>query len=528
MKSVQASCPSCAAPVEFLIRTSLTTVCEFCSSVVARTDKKLEDRGKVADIVETSTPLHIGMGGKHDGKRFEIVGRIQYKHSAGGVWNEWYLAFTTGKWGWLAEAQGKLYLTFQKKMSSKGAVPPIDSLEVGRRFETKVGELVVEELGQATVVAAEGEMPFVFTPNTAHSFADLSGPDGAYATFDYSEQELVIYLGHEVSFDDLGISKDAVAPESAPKLVSSVSVNCPQCAGPFTMHVPDQAERLVCPSCAGMLDVSEGKLKYLQKIKWGKRQPVIPIGTEGTLFGTKYTVIGFVHKTTRDSGMTYHWCEYLLYEARAGFRWLVHSDNHWNFLVPIAAGEVRDSGMSATYKGKRFQLFDRGKARVKFVLGEFYWRVEVGEETKTRDLIAPPEMLSVEETIVTTSKSATSKSAASDAPIFEGEISYTHGRYVTRPEIEEAFGVKDLRASWVIGPTQPSPVDRAVYRSWWRIVLLLCALDFVIAVVLSKKVDHWFLFWAIVMVSVIPIGTAIYGSTVEKSRWANSDYSPYE
>ena len=376
-------------------------------------------------------------------------------------------------------------------------------------------------------------MPFIFTPNTPHKFADLSGPDGAYATFDYSEHDPAVYVGREVTFDDLGISKDAVAPESAPKLVSSVSINCPQCAGPLTLHAPDQAERLVCPSCAGLLDVGQGKLKYLKKLKWGKRQPVIPIGTEGTLFGTKYTVIGFVHRTTTVDRKTYHWCEYLLYEPRAGFRWLVHADNHWNFLEPIAAGKVRDSGMSAIYKDKRFQLYDRGKARVRFVLGEFYWRVEVGEEAKTRDLIAPPEMLSVEESILTEpgapvfdDEPVLSEKKSGESP--QGEINYSHGWYVTRGEIEQAFGVKGLRSSWTIGPTQPSPVDRTVYSSWWKVILLLCVMDFLIAVVLSKNVDHWFLFWAIVMASVIPIGAAIYGHSVEKSRWANSDYSPYE
>ena len=62
--SRQAPCPACGAPVEFKVSASLVTVCPFCSSVIARGDKKLEDHGKVADIVETQSPLKLDLKGK--------------------------------------------------------------------------------------------------------------------------------------------------------------------------------------------------------------------------------------------------------------------------------------------------------------------------------------------------------------------------------------------------------------------------------------------------------------------------------
>ena len=37
---------------------------------------------KVAAIVETATPLHLGLRGKYKGKRFDLVGHVQFQHLA--------------------------------------------------------------------------------------------------------------------------------------------------------------------------------------------------------------------------------------------------------------------------------------------------------------------------------------------------------------------------------------------------------------------------------------------------------------
>ena len=107
MKRRGTVCPACGGPVEFQIGSAAVTICEFCNSAVARTDKKIEDYGKVADLVETDTRLRRGYSGRFNKKRFQVVGRVQYSHPAGGVWDEWYLAFPGDRWGWLAYAQGK-------------------------------------------------------------------------------------------------------------------------------------------------------------------------------------------------------------------------------------------------------------------------------------------------------------------------------------------------------------------------------------------------------------------------------------
>src|SRR5205807_948539 len=95
---------------------------------------------------------------------------------------------------------------------------------------------------------------------------------------------------------------------------------------------------------------------------------------------------------------TYPFSEYLLFSPKIGFRWLVDSDNHWSYVQPIAVGAVEDdSGHGGVkYDGVRFKSFQRSSLKVAEVVGEFYWRVEIGERVAAEDYIAPPAMVSSE------------------------------------------------------------------------------------------------------------------------------------
>ena len=124
--------------------------------------------------------------------------------------------------------------------------------------------------------------------------------------------------------------------------------------------------------------------------------PLIPLGTTGTFAGTSYTVIGFLVRSVTEEGTVYRWQEYLLYNPSVGFRWLVHSDDHWNFVSRFRPEKSTTIIATRPTAGKAFRLFGGGLATVRSVLGEFYWKVEVGEEVQTRDLIHPPEALSIE------------------------------------------------------------------------------------------------------------------------------------
>ena len=505
--SLQGHCPTCGAPIAFGMANSLVTICDSCHTIAGRGDGSLENYGQVADLAQTDSPLQVGLSGEVKGVPFVVTGRAQYKHSAGGVWDEWYVAFRDGKrWGWLAEAQGKYYLTFPKELPSDFAFD-----FAGTPLETEVaipdnGTMKVVEIGEATAISAEGEIPYEFRVGETAVYADLQGSNGRFATLDNSESPPTLYLGGEFSLERLGIDPHAASREDdEAAAVGAIGISCPNCGGTLEQHCPESL-RIVCSYCDSLIDVSEGQgsLKFLEKLGKQKIKPVIPLGSKGTLRGREYQVIGFMRRKVRDGGVDYPWQEYLLYTPRQGFHWLIHSESHWSLGKPVSAGAVKIRGPSCTYDSKTFRLFDRSVPIVTHVLGEFYWEVSKGERTHSKDFIHPPWMLSREESRGG-SDAANAAAAMADLPPIVNpqqpadgqlqagsqnrEVNYTVSEYLTTAEVEQAFGVKGLRKPHTVAPNQPYP-HKGIYPMALMFYAVTVALAIFFFVTGSSKVVY--------------------------------------
>lgn len=434
-------------------------VCPYCRSALARTDRGLADLGKVAEITESESPLKLGLKGEFKGNRFELTGRAQLKHQLGGYWDEWYATFSNGWVGWLAEAQGRFYLTFFQPLAEGVSLPSFDDLQLGQ-FVTEIPSqtpLMVQEKGVATSIAADGEIPYQLTPNEESNFADLAGKGNAFATIDYSMSPPWVFVGQQVTLEEIGLG-DAKSAKREARRVFAAAMGCPNCGGPLTLVAPDKTERVTCPNCDSLLDVNQGNLSYLHALNPSPAPDfVLPIGTEGTFMGdVKFKIIGATARSVTFDGIKYFWHEYLMYNPMVGFRWLVHSDNHWNFVEPVNPAEVAQSGMlvsgsTVSYDGKNYKIFQDAPAMVEYVKGEFYWRVEQGETVRAVDYISAPKMLSQEMTA--------------------NEVNWSVGTYMTNAEIEKIFGITDLPKPWGVAPNQP--FTGSFYYTWGALPLLL-------------------------------------------------------
>jgi uncharacterized Zn finger protein (UPF0148 family) len=466
MSVLQSNCPSCGGPIEFKAGSTIVVICPFCRSAVSRTDRALTDLGKIAEVADSESPLKIGLKGTYKDNRFELTGRAQLRHELGGFWDEWYATFSNGWVGWLAEAQGRFYLTFYQPTPQGVTLPAFDGLQLGQVMPEIPGPVpfMVQERGRGTYNAAEGEIPYKLVPGEQFCFADLAGKNNAFATIDYSIEPPWLFVGSQVTLQEIGLG-DAKPVQRDAKRVSAAGMGCPNCGGPLSLNAPDKSERVTCPNCNSLLDVNQGNLTYLKTLNPPPSQPdfVAPIGAEGVFKdGVSYKIIGAVVRSVTVEGIQYFWHEYLLYNPSAGFRWLVHSDNNWNFVEPVSPAEVEQygsigPGAQVKYSGKTFKIFQDAPAVVEYVKGEFYWRVEQGETVRAVDYISPPLMLSQE--------------------ISANEVNWSLGTFMTNAEVQKIFGVSDLPKPWDIAPNQP--FTGRFYYTWGLLPLLLL---FIVAV----------------------------------------------
>jgi hypothetical protein len=419
-------------------------VCSYCRTAVLRTDRGIESMGQFADLVPMESPLRLFAEGQLGSQSFLLVGMAQLRHQAGGLTQEWYAKFS-GSWGWLAEAQGRYYMTFEVEGAQ---LPPLERLAPGSQvtLPTMLGAqrtFTVAEIGSATYVAANGELPFRLVPNTSYRFVDLSDGEGHFATIDYGEpgDAPTLYTGQQLTLAELQISGGEVGPSRDAK-ISSTRLACPSCNAPIELHSPESL-RAACAYCNTLLDVQSGNLRVLEKLA-RKAVPRIPLGTTATFSEGALTVIGYVERSAQIEGEWYGFEEYLMFEPAIGFRWLVNSDGHWSYVQPVAVGatELTDTGVK--YDGVKFRLFQQSPLRVDTVVGEFYWKVQAGEQTFGEDYIAPPAMLSKE---------------ASGT-----EQNWSLSTYVTRKELQAALGGKpelDFGGGTGVGANQPDPIGKS-------------------------------------------------------------------
>jgi Domain of unknown function (DUF4178) len=200
MRGPAGRCPNCSAPIQFKWSSAVQTVCESCRSVVVRHDLDLDAIGEVSDLPPDSSPVQLGTQGRFDGRAFTVIGRIVYEHDDGG-WNEWHLAFADGSSGWLSDAQAEFAISALVVPSKP--MPPPEKLKVGYRYSWQGHDLEVATLTKARYAGVDGELPFEYWGKETSLFADLRSHSSTFATFDYSGDEPLLFVGRFVDFDEL-------------------------------------------------------------------------------------------------------------------------------------------------------------------------------------------------------------------------------------------------------------------------------------------------------------------------------------
>jgi ribosomal protein L37AE/L43A len=466
-----AKCPSCGAQLKFRAFQSKVCICDFCKSTVVRDGSKLEDIGKMADIQDDPTPIQIGTDGSWDKANFTVLGRLRYEYEDG-LWNEWYVQFGNGdRVGWLTEAQGEYTLTWAVK-GTLPALPAFTELTPGQNLNLGGKSFEVADIQSARVVAGEGELPFKVGMGYEAPVADLRNSEGGFATLDYSDGAPVLYTGNTKPFDDFNFRnlRNVFADTGTP--VKGKEFKCLGCGAPLTFRSRD-IKTVACGHCGTVIDTAKPTFQIVAKVEELHRNPklVLPLGGKAHFRGHDYEMIGVMRRTVGEGVDAYTWTEYLLYHDKQGYRWLSEYNGHFSFITPATKRPQAPTKGDATYLGKRYQHFAHYICRTTYVAGEFYWRVELGDEAIVDDYIAPPGLISRERS--------------------GKELSWSHSEYVTGDDVWKAMKLPGKPpAALGVAPNQPSPHTGSIKRHWfWFVMFLLAAIvvHMVMAVVGGKR-----------------------------------------
>ena len=203
MTQPTATCPNCGAKIIFKWSSSVQAVCEYCKSVLVRSDVDLKKVGQVADLLPDISPIQLNAEGNYRNKAFVVIGRILYQYDQGG-WNEWHLMMNDGTSGWLSDAQEEYAISFAATGSTTGQKLPAESqVQIGQTYSWNGANYTVSVITQAHFRGVQGELPFQYWDKDDVAFADLRSSSRKFATLDYSDIEPVLYLGELLEFDDL-------------------------------------------------------------------------------------------------------------------------------------------------------------------------------------------------------------------------------------------------------------------------------------------------------------------------------------
>lgn len=460
MTRVTAQCPSCGAPVEWISAASVQTTCRYCTSVIVRTDVDLRAVGVKSSVPPTVSPIRLGTRGSYKGRGFEVIGRLVYAYERG-RWNEWHLLYDDGATGWLSDAQAEYALTEQ---APAAALPAPQQVRPGMAVDGGQERFTVTAVTRARYAGTEGELPFEKWSPGEMVFADLRGERGGFGTIDYSEHPPLLFVGRSVGFDELALS-ELREPEQIKAAARTLA--CPNCGGSVTVRAADYAVNVVCQHCASVLDARTPGFKVLAQYQSRlQHKPKIPLGTAGTLHGGEWEVIGFQVRSIRVDRRDYPWDEYLLFSPRHGFQYLTEYQGHWNLGATIRSvprKQTHAGRLAVELDGRVFRHFQRAQAETTYVIGEFPWEVRSGDTVAVSDFVAPPFMLSSEET--------------------EGEVTWTRSEYLPGESVWRAFGLQGkaphAHGVYANEPTRAGPRAKAMGKAALALLALLVALMFV-------------------------------------------------
>jgi hypothetical protein len=458
-RAYRADCPGCGAPVNFTSLASTHAVCGFCQSTVVREGDALKRIGKMAEVFDDYSALQLMAQGKYAGVNFTIVGRLQYKY-AEGSWNEWLAALDDGSTASLSEDNGSFVWTRAQvdKAGSTRQMPKPKQWRVGATTAISGKPFSVASVQEVSLMAAQGELPKLPPLGQKFFVVELRSAEAEVLSIDYSTQSASLALGCAVNLEELQLTnlRDiANATGQGGKEVKGRQFNCPNCGSPVEVKLAG-SKSITCGACNSLIDITQdigGELQHTEQDEPVK--PLIPMGSIGTLQGKQWQIVGFQHRMGHEVGdedESFGWDEYLLFNAKAGFIFLVDSTEGWSIVKPATGVPTQRGTNACAYLGTNYTKQYSYKAETTYVAGEFYWQVQRGQTTFNEDYASGKSLLSSE------------KGA--------GELVWSVGSKVDHATIATAFKIKGRDADFQRSDVTPLSSGNSIGVIGWIVIVV--------------------------------------------------------
>jgi Domain of unknown function (DUF4178) len=154
---------------------------------------------------------------------------------------------------------------------------------------------------------------------------------------------------------------------------------CPKCGAPVRVTAAGRSLSVVCGGCGSTLDAATPELRLLQEGAAALAIPEIALGSRAVLAGIEWEVVAYLERSSAGDS----WREYLLFNPWEGYAWLVDADGFALGRAILAEPETIER--TARLEGVVWQGQRRYEAEVTLALGEFPWRVAVGERVSVAE-----------------------------------------------------------------------------------------------------------------------------------------------
>ena len=464
-RAYRAACPGCGAPIEFRSAQSTHAVCAYCQSTVVRSGDTLARIGKMAELFNDFSPLQLQASGVFQGRHFTVLGRLQY-HYPQGTWTEWHALLDDGSTAFLSEDNGAYVFTLPAPVTRE--LPPADKFRVGASTAINGKTFSVASSETVSLLSAQGELPHLPALGKPFAMVELRSADGEVLSIDYGPTlgggAPVLSRGRAVQLDDLQLS--GLKDESAKDEKGGRQFNCPHCGATVKVTLAT-SQSITCRSCNSLIDLSQGVGAALRSALQDEPvSPLIALGSVGQMQGASWQVVGFQHRMGHepddDEEESFGWDEYLLYNRKLGFSFLVDAEDGWSLVKPVTgAPSYKPGANSATYLSTAYRLLSSYEAETSYVAGEFYWQVTRGEKTFNRDFANGRSLLSQEQS--------------------KNEVTWSSGSKLDGDVVAKAFKLEGKQA--LFKRSDASPLSSAAGMSVGTIVIGLVVIVLVLLLI---------------------------------------------